>query len=205
MLCCRLASFPITTPLPTWPWFSKPVWNGHHESVDLCVSRALPWPLWMTLSLGPVVPSCSDEVWEHHHLHLCYTVMMLCVAWMLCALLSKTPIPRVLPGGQYPSPVVNTDSGRWAHPPPHISQRTRICPHLPRTNAGKMKMSIKWLLWQPHLMFEATFAALWLFSSHWVDWIPQLLPLAPSLSPSQHTTHSCSHTHKYSHTVYNGL
>ena len=25
-----------------------------------------------------------------------------------------------------------------------------------------------------------------------------MLPLAPSLSPSQHTTHSCSHTHKYS-------
>lgn len=80
------------------------------------------------------------------------------------ALTVQDPHSKGLIWGAVPvpcTPVMNKGSSKWAHTPSSsLFPEDTVCPYLPRTNAGKMKMSIKWLLWQPAVLFAATFSVL---------------------------------------------
>lgn len=134
---------------PAWPWFSKPVWDSHQQSGAPRYPAPEPQrPIRATRRFHRKSPPAlfhGDDAQRPR------------VPW---ALTVQDPHSNGLIWGQFQSPPPK-GSGKWAHTPSSsLFAEDTVCPYLPRANAGKMKMSVKWLVWQPALLLAATFSVL---------------------------------------------
>lgn len=194
--CCLLTSF--SSPAPRYLTLVQ------QASVDLGLSRALPWPLCMTLSLGLIVSSMqwrstgisSPPPLSHNNDAMCGTDAQR--HRVLCAL-TKTPIPRALPGGST-TPQLRAHSGKWAHlilthPRGYVSAHT-----CPEQMLGKWKCQLNgcygnpiscWLL---HLQCCDYFSPIGLIDFLSCCLLPHLChPFnthSHTLTSTQHTVHT---------------